>query len=140
MAKVAKPSSVPSSSHQLGSGPLKTGSMARKKTPSELRTRRLRSFYDVDNSPESLLAFSGNNNVHALYDFLLNYSFVTEPSSIGLNVALKSTCEKPESKAAGSESLQDHGSTFGIPEAVVTSRLCSCSLKGVSTLSGMRTC
>ncbi|KAL3029804.1 hypothetical protein AAZX31_03G185100 [Glycine max] len=58
-------------------------------------------------------------------------SFVTEPSSIGLNVALKSTCEKPESKAAGSESLQDHGSTFGIPEAVVTSGLCSCSLKGV---------
>ncbi|KHN22583.1 hypothetical protein glysoja_037733 [Glycine soja] len=190
------------------------------------QTRRLRSFSDVDNSPESLLAFSGNNNVHALYDFLLNYrflltslssvdvpvlcspvpfqnsalsspdikcvetrraediaasyngsiwkdgesaqgssdslctieikdallppwiicgicalmasegrsfeaSFVTEPSSIGLNVALKSTCEKPESKAAGSESLQDHGSTFGIPEAVVTSRLCSCSLKGV---------
>ena len=36
------------------------------------------------------------------------YSFVTEPSSIGLNVALKSTCEKSESKAAGSESLQDH--------------------------------
>ncbi|KAH1258902.1 hypothetical protein GmHk_03G008511 [Glycine max] len=190
------------------------------------QTRRLRSFSDVDNSPESLLAFSGNNNVHALYDFLLNYrflltslssvdvpvlcspvpfqnsalsspdikcvetrraediaasyngsiwkdgesaqgssdslctieikdallppwiicgicalmasegrsfeaSFVTEPSSIGLNVALKSTCEKPESKAAGSESLQDHGSTFGIPEAVVTSGLCSCSLKGV---------
>ena len=59
------------------------------------------------------------------------YSFVTEPSSIGLNVALKSTCEKSESKAAGSESLQDQGSTFGIPEVVVSSRLCSCSLKGV---------
>ncbi|KAL2953863.1 hypothetical protein AAZX31_19G189600 [Glycine max] len=189
-------------------------------------TRRLRSLSDVDNSPESLLVFSGNNNVHALYDFLLNYrflltslssvdvpvlcspvpfqnsalsspdikcvetrraediaassngsiwkdvesaqgssdslctieikdallppwiicgicalmasegrsfvaSFVTEPSSIGLNVALKSTCEKSESKAAGSESLQDQGSTFGIPEVVVSSRLCSCSLKGV---------
>ncbi|KAG4916555.1 hypothetical protein JHK87_054112 [Glycine soja] len=190
------------------------------------QTRRLRSLSDVDNSPESLLVFSGNNNVHALYDFLLNYrflltslssvdvpvlcspvpfqnsalsspdikcvetrraediaassngsiwkdvesaqgssdslctieikdallppwiicgicalmasegrsfvaSFVTEPSSIGLNVALKSTCEKSESKAAGSESLQDQGSTFGIPEVVVSSRLCSCSLKGV---------
>jgi len=37
MTKVAKPISVPSSSHQLCSGPSKTGSMARKKTPSELR-------------------------------------------------------------------------------------------------------
>ncbi|KAG4933579.1 hypothetical protein JHK87_047581 [Glycine soja] len=33
MTKVAKPISVPSSSHQLCSGPSKTGSMARKKTP-----------------------------------------------------------------------------------------------------------
>jgi len=32
MAKVAKPSS-----HQIGSGPLKSGSMVKKKTPSELR-------------------------------------------------------------------------------------------------------
>ncbi|XP_071708205.1 uncharacterized protein [Rutidosis leptorrhynchoides] len=30
----------------------------------------------VDNSPESLLAFNGNNNVHGLYDFLLNYRFL----------------------------------------------------------------
>jgi len=34
--------------------------------------RRQRSS-DVDNSPESLLVFSGNNNVHGLYDLLLNY-------------------------------------------------------------------
>ncbi|KAG4954306.1 hypothetical protein glysoja_030460 [Glycine soja] len=39
MAKVAKPIFVPSSSHQLGSGPLKTGSMAIKKTPPELRKK-----------------------------------------------------------------------------------------------------
>ncbi|TKY61886.1 downstream neighbor of Son [Spatholobus suberectus] len=198
------------------------------------QTRRLRSFSDVDNSPESLLVFSGNNNVHGLYDLLLNYrvlltslsgvdvpvlcspvpfqnsassypdikymetrraediaasyngpmwkdgesargssdglctieikdallppwiicaicalmasegrsfeaSFVTEPNSIGLNAALKSTCEKSESKADGSESLQDCRSTFGIPEAVVTSRLCSCSLKGVRYCDGSYT-
>ncbi|KAK7396798.1 hypothetical protein VNO78_17957 [Psophocarpus tetragonolobus] len=189
------------------------------------QTRRLRSFSDIDNTPESLLVFSGNYNVHALYDLLLNHrfllnslssmdvpvlcspmpfqnsalsspdikcmetrraediasynrswndvecgrgssdglctveikdtllppwiicsicalmasegtdfeaSFVTEPTSIGLNVALKSTCDKSlESKAAHSESLQDQGSIFGISEAVVASRLCSCSLKGV---------
>lgn len=42
------------------------------------QTRRLNSLLDVDNSPESLLAFSGNENVHGLYDFLLNYrSFLT---------------------------------------------------------------
>ncbi|RDX97038.1 Protein downstream neighbor of Son [Mucuna pruriens] len=196
--------------------------------------RRLRSFSDVDNSPESLLFFSGNNNVHGLYDFLLNYrslltslsgvdvpvlcspvpfqnsalsspdikymetrraediaasyngsvwkdgesargssdglctieikdaflppwiicsicalmasegrsfeaSFGTDYNSIGLNVALKSTCEKSESKAADSESLQDSISSFGIPEAVVTSRLCSCSLKGVRYCDGSYT-
>ncbi|XP_031129127.1 protein downstream neighbor of Son [Ipomoea triloba] len=29
----------------------------------------------VDNSPQSLLAFMGNENVHGLYDFLLNYRY-----------------------------------------------------------------
>lgn len=38
-----------------------------------IQTRRLGSISDVDNSPESLLSFSGNKNVHALYDFMLNY-------------------------------------------------------------------
>uniref|UniRef100_A0A6N2MSK7 Protein downstream neighbor of Son n=1 Tax=Salix viminalis TaxID=40686 RepID=A0A6N2MSK7_SALVM len=37
------------------------------------QTRRLSSLSDVDNSPQSLLAFCGNKNVHGLYDFLLNY-------------------------------------------------------------------
>lgn len=37
-----------------------------------LQTRRTVSLSNVDNSPESLLAFSGIN-VHGLYDFLLNY-------------------------------------------------------------------
>ncbi|KAM0943594.1 hypothetical protein DsansV1_C13g0123841 [Dioscorea sansibarensis] len=33
------------------------------------------SLSDVDNSPQSLLAFIGNENVHSLYDFVLNYRF-----------------------------------------------------------------
>ncbi|XP_039131432.1 protein downstream neighbor of Son [Dioscorea cayenensis subsp. rotundata] len=33
------------------------------------------SLSDVDNSPRSLLAFIGNENVHSLYDFVLNYRF-----------------------------------------------------------------
>ncbi|XP_017244417.1 uncharacterized protein LOC108216227 [Daucus carota subsp. sativus] len=37
------------------------------------QTRRLGSLSDEDNSPQSLLAFRGNGNVHGLYDFLLNY-------------------------------------------------------------------
>lgn len=42
------------------------------------QTYRQDSVSRVDNSPQSLLAFTGNSNVHALYDFLLNYrSFLT---------------------------------------------------------------
>ncbi|KAE9621717.1 hypothetical protein Lalb_Chr01g0017711 [Lupinus albus] len=201
------------------------------------QTRRLRSFSDVDNSPESLLVFSGNDQVHGLYDVLLNYrsiltslsgmdvpvlyspvpfqnsalsspnikcmemrraehiaasfngsimkdsesaqrssddlccsieikdaflppwiisgicalmgsegrsfearyGFVTEPSSIGLNVALKSACEKSESKGTGSENMENCNGTFGISEAVVTSSLQSCSLKGLKYYDGSYT-
>nr|XP_043631545.1 protein downstream neighbor of Son-like [Erigeron canadensis] len=39
-------------------------------------SKHISSLSDVDNTPESLLAFSGNNNVHGLYDFLLNYRFL----------------------------------------------------------------
>ncbi|KAK9290379.1 hypothetical protein L1049_008548 [Liquidambar formosana] len=47
------------------------------------QTRRLGSMSDVDNSPQSLLAFNGNENVHGLYDFLLNYrSFLTSLTSV----------------------------------------------------------
>ncbi|KAL5128056.1 hypothetical protein HKD37_14G040385 [Glycine soja] len=51
MAKVAKPIFVPSSSHQLGSGPLKTGSMAIKKTPPELRRPSVVDFTDESQPP-----------------------------------------------------------------------------------------
>ncbi|CAL0326692.1 unnamed protein product [Lupinus luteus] len=199
------------------------------------QTRRLRSFSDVDNSPESLLVFSGNDNVHGLYDVLLNYrsiltslsgmdvpvlcsplpfqnsavsspnikcmemrraehiaassngsigkdsepaqgspdglccsieikdaflppwiisgicalmgsegrsfeaSFVTEPNSLGLNAALKSTCDKSETKAGGSENMQKYTGTFGISESVVISSLQSCSLKGLKYNDGSYT-
>ncbi|XP_020091412.1 protein downstream neighbor of Son isoform X1 [Ananas comosus] len=33
------------------------------------------SFSDIDNTPQSLLSFIGNESVHGLYDFLLNYRF-----------------------------------------------------------------
>ncbi|KAK9122978.1 hypothetical protein Sjap_012580 [Stephania japonica] len=47
--------------------------------------RRLDSKSEIDNIPQSLLAFSENENVHGLYDFLLNYrSFLT--SLIGADV------------------------------------------------------
>lgn len=42
------------------------------------QTRRSSSLSDIDNTSQSLLAFSDNKSVHALYDFLLNYrSFLT---------------------------------------------------------------
>ncbi|KAJ0806236.1 hypothetical protein HanPI659440_Chr02g0087271 [Helianthus annuus] len=50
------------------------------------KTRRTVSLSDVDNSPESLLVF-GDNNVHGLYDFLLNYRFLL-PSLNTLDVPL----------------------------------------------------
>ncbi|KAK4371729.1 hypothetical protein RND71_007113 [Anisodus tanguticus] len=39
------------------------------------QTRRRSAMSDVDNRPDSLLAFTGNKNVHSLYDFLLNYRY-----------------------------------------------------------------
>lgn len=42
------------------------------------QTRRPSSLSDIDNTPQSLLAFTGNKDVHGLYDLLLNYrSFLT---------------------------------------------------------------
>ncbi|KAK6944153.1 hypothetical protein RJ641_025255 [Dillenia turbinata] len=47
------------------------------------QTRYLNSISDVDNSPQSLLAFNGNSNVHGLYDLLLNYrSFLTSLTAV----------------------------------------------------------
>ncbi|KAJ7971360.1 Protein downstream neighbor of Son [Quillaja saponaria] len=193
------------------------------------QTRRLSSFPNVDNSPESLLVFSGNKGVHGLYDFLLNYrsfstslagvdvpvlcspvpfhnaalsspeincmemkrvehfaapsnapirkdgesgglcssieikdaflppwiicgicaimgsegrsfeaSFLSEPTSIGLNVALEAVCGKLDIEAPASKSSEKY-CTFGIPEAIVTSCLRSCSLKGLKYSNGSYT-
>lgn len=189
------------------------------------QTRNLHSLSDVDNTPQSLLAFNGNKDVHGLYDFLLNYrsfltslsgvdvpvlyspvpfqnaslsapevnckelkrvdqvafpskgsnmkdgemdhnssnglcysieindeylppwiisnlcaimgsdgrsfeaSFKTEPSSIGLNVALESVCQKSES------AVEESNQNFGIPDVIVSPYLRSGILKGLKYCS-----
>ncbi|ONK70085.1 uncharacterized protein A4U43_C05F30080 [Asparagus officinalis] len=50
-----------------------------------LKTIQMDSMNDVDNSPQSLLAFIGNEIVHGLYDFLLNYRFFLS-SLMGVDV------------------------------------------------------
>ncbi|XP_022744777.1 protein downstream neighbor of Son-like isoform X2 [Durio zibethinus] len=51
------------------------------------QTRRMNSFSDVDNTPQSLLAFCGNQNVHGLYEILLNYrSFLTFLNAVDVPV------------------------------------------------------
>ncbi|KAJ6382372.1 hypothetical protein OIU77_030927 [Salix suchowensis] len=190
------------------------------------QTRRLSSLSDVDNSPQSLLAFCGNKNVHGLYDFLLNYrssltflsgvdvpvlysavpfqnaalsapeikcvevkradhnaaspkgsqgsstgllssieikdacipswivcrvcalmgsegrsfeaSFTTDRTSIGLNVALETACEKPD-QATAAEGLQESSHAFGILEATVAPCLSSGFLKGLKYCDGSYT-
>lgn len=47
------------------------------------QTRVLDSMPDIDNSSQSLLAFIGNENVHGLYDFLLNHrSFLSSVACV----------------------------------------------------------
>ncbi|CAN6719505.1 unnamed protein product [Malus baccata var. baccata] len=181
------------------------------------QTRRLSSSSDIDNTPESLLVFSGNKNVHGVFDILLNYrslltalmvmdvpvlyspvpfqnaaisspeikctelkradhivspkkttakdgsmqglsaglcssveikdpylppwiicsllallgseersfeaSFMNEPSSIGLNVAVEAVPEKSDRPDAAAEDLQKITSAFGIPGAIVMPQL-----------------
>ncbi|BFG38415.1 hypothetical protein CerSpe_246890 [Prunus speciosa] len=180
------------------------------------QTRRSSSLSDIDNTPESLLVFSGNTNVHGLFDILLNYrsfltvlmgidvpvlyspvpfqnaaisspevkcmelkrpdlivapnkgsiinddgsiksssaglcssveikdaylppwiicslcaimgsegksfeaSFMNEPTSNGLNVAIEAVPEKSDCQDAAAEDLQESTYAFGIPEATVT--------------------
>ena len=67
------------------------------------------------------------------------FSFITEPTSVGLNVALGATCEKSDSQAAGGEGLQESSFAFGIPEAIVTPSLCSGYLKGLKYDNGSYT-
>ncbi|XP_021776028.1 protein downstream neighbor of son homolog isoform X2 [Chenopodium quinoa] len=51
------------------------------------QAKRFGSMPDVDNSPKSLLAFNGNESVHGLYDFLLNYrSLLTTLSNMDVPV------------------------------------------------------
>ncbi|KAB1205646.1 hypothetical protein CJ030_MR7G017818 [Morella rubra] len=66
-------------------------------------------------------------------------SFTTEPTSVGLNVALGTACEKSASQAASGEGLQESSYAFGIPEATVSPYLCSGFLKGLKYAGGSYT-
>ncbi|KAL5708949.1 hypothetical protein ACHQM5_019691 [Ranunculus cassubicifolius] len=185
------------------------------------QTRRSSSSSDVaDNSPQSLLAFNGNESVHGLYDFLLNYrsflsslmavdvpvlyapvlfrnasisvpevkckemrrtllensessrdsfgsmcysieikdtflppwivsgicsamgsenktfeaSFITNPDSIGLNVALDTVSAQPDSEMDSVKNLNEDSQMFGVSEAVVSPFLRAGSLKSLKYL------
>ncbi|PHT30748.1 hypothetical protein CQW23_29668 [Capsicum baccatum] len=55
------------------------------------QTRRRSAMSDVDNRPDSLLAFTGNKNVHSLYDFILNYRyFLTSLTGVDVPVLYSS--------------------------------------------------
>lgn len=196
------------------------------------QAKRSYSMPDFDNSPQSLLAFNGNDSVHSLYDFLLNYrsllstlatltsadvpllcapmpflhaalstpevkckelkradalqlkgligkdgepmdgstcgicysieikdaylppwivcslctamcsdgmsfeaSFVTEPNSMGLNVALEAVIQNSDNNETSGDSQQANHA-FGLSTAVITSDLRSASLKGLKYSDG----
>ncbi|XP_057999693.1 uncharacterized protein LOC110650472 isoform X3 [Hevea brasiliensis] len=58
-------------------------------------------------------------------------SFITERTSIGLNVALETICEETDSGAVASKSLQDNRHSIGIPEAKVSPSMGSSFVKGL---------
>ncbi|CAK7342145.1 unnamed protein product [Dovyalis caffra] len=62
-------------------------------------------------------------------------SFTTERTSIGLNVALETACEKPD-QAEAVEGLEESSHAFGIPEATVAPCLRSGFLKGLKYCDG----
>ncbi|KAF5473425.1 hypothetical protein F2P56_010037 [Juglans regia] len=66
-------------------------------------------------------------------------SFITEPTSVGLNVALGAACKKSDSQAAEGECLQESSYDFGIPDAIITPYLCSGLLKGLKYSDGSYT-
>ncbi|GAA0166942.1 hypothetical protein LIER_21986 [Lithospermum erythrorhizon] len=51
------------------------------------QARNTRNMSDIDKTPQSLLVFSGNENVHGLYEFLLNYRYYMT-SMTGLDVPI----------------------------------------------------
>lgn len=66
-------------------------------------------------------------------------SFITERTSVGLNVALETVHEKSDSNAIASEGLQDGSHCVGIPEATVSPSLGSGFLKGLKYSDGSYT-
>lgn len=69
----------------------------------------------------------------------LVFSFMTERTSVGLNVALGTACDKSDNQMTASEDLQPTISAFGIPEAAPTPLLRSGFLKGLEHRNGSYT-
>ncbi|XP_039022698.1 protein downstream neighbor of son homolog isoform X2 [Hibiscus syriacus] len=81
------------------------------------QTRRTNSFSDIDNTPQSLLVFVGNQNVHGLYEILLNYrSFLTFLNAVDVPVLYSpipfqhATLSAPEVKCMEIK-MADHGAS-----------------------------
>ncbi|KAJ6691332.1 hypothetical protein OIU74_015932 [Salix koriyanagi] len=73
-----------------------------------------------------------------LHQLLSSMPLTPERTSIGLNVALETACEKPD-QAAAAEGLQESNHAFDIPQATVAPCLGSGFLKGLKYCDGSYT-
>lgn len=64
------------------------------------------------------------------------FSFTTEHTSVGLNIALATACEKADSEATVAEDSQETAYAFGIPKVVVSPYLLAGLLKGLNYCNG----
>ena len=71
--------------------------------------------------------------------YLGGFSFTTEHTSVGLNLALGAVCEIADSEITVSENSQEIAYAFGIPEAIVSPYLHSGLLKGLNYCNGSYT-
>lgn len=74
-----------------------------------------------------------------MFSSFWHFSFTTERTSVGLNVALGPVCEKSNAQATEDESLQLTNPIFGVPEAIVTPYLRSGYLKSLKHSEGSYT-
>lgn len=69
----------------------------------------------------------------------LVFSFMTEGTSVSLNVALGAVCEKSDTQAMAGEGSQGSCNAFGFPGAIVSPSLHSGFLKGLKYCNGSYT-